>query len=136
MVGAACQNRSSTLGQSQAEILFQVSILYRPQLIAFRNTSLPIVPRNSLLKLDPTATEDIQRAADSQINLAIAQLLHQFQVLQVASTTCVCHGNGADGSQELHELGVDAGLFAFDVGGVDQEFCAMWLEEGDVFLLS
>jgi hypothetical protein len=54
--------------------------------------------------------------------------------LQVASATCICDGNGANGRQELHELGVDTRLFAFDVRGVDQELCAVWLEECDVFL--
>jgi hypothetical protein len=56
--------------------------------------------------------------------------------LQVASTACVCDGNGANRRQELHELSVDARLFAFDVRGVDKELCAVRLEEGDVFLSS
>jgi hypothetical protein len=53
----------------------------------------------------------------------------------VAATTRVRNRNSADGRQELDELGVDAGLLAFDVRGVDQEFGAVWLEEGDVFLV-
>lgn len=51
----------------------------------------------------------------------------------MASTTSICDGNGANGRQELHELSVDTGLFAFDVRGVDQELCAVRLEQGDVF---
>ena len=95
---------------------------------------LPVIPSNGFLELDAAATEDVQRAANGQVNLATAQLLHQLQVLQVASAACVCDGNGADGGQELHELGVDTGLLAFDVRGVDQEFRAVRLEESDVFL--
>jgi hypothetical protein len=95
--------------------------------------SLP-VPRNSLLKLDATATKDVQRAANSQINLATAQLLHQLQILQVASATCICNWNGADRRQKLHKLGVDTSLFTFDVGGVDQKLRAVRLKECDVFL--
>jgi hypothetical protein len=53
----------------------------------------------------------------------------------VASTASVRDRDGADGRQEFHELGVDTGLLAFDVRGVDQEFGAVWLEESDVFLV-
>ena len=104
-------------------------VLYR-----LHNALLLIVPRNSLLKFDAAATKDVQRTADSQINLATAQLLDQFQVLQVASTACICNRNGTDGRQELNKLGVDTSLFALDVGSVNQELCAVRLEEGDVFL--
>jgi hypothetical protein len=52
--------------------------LYAPKSIAPRNISLPIVPRNSFFKLDAAATEDVQRAANGQIDLATAQFLHQF----------------------------------------------------------
>lgn len=53
----------------------------------------------------------------------------------MAATTRVRDRDGADRRQELDELGVDAGLLAFDVRSVDQEFGAVWLEEGDVFLV-
>ena len=53
--------------------------------------------------------------------------------MQIASAACVGDGNGADGGQELNQLGVDTSLLAFDVRGVDQEFCAVRLEESDVF---
>jgi len=101
--------------------------------VACCNTLLPIIPRNSFFELDAAATEDVKRTADGQVDLATAQLLHQFQVLQIASTACIRDWNGTDGRQELYKLGVDAGLFAFDVRGVDQKLCAVRLEECDVF---
>lgn len=58
---------------------------------------LLLVPSNRLLKLNATAAKDIQSAANGQVNLATAERLHQFQVLQVASTTGVGDGNGTDG---------------------------------------
>jgi hypothetical protein len=96
-------------------------------------TSLLPIPLHRLLKLNPTASKDIQRTANRQINLATAQRLDQFQILQVASTARIRDGNRADGRQQLDELSVNTGLLAFDVRGVDQEFGAVRLEEGDVF---
>ena len=124
-----------TLWITNRSFLF-INVLYTSWIISLRNILLPVIPRNSFLKLDATATEDVECAANRQVNLAAAQFLHQLQVLQVASAACVCDRDGADGGQELHELGVDTGLFAFDVGSVDQELCAVGLEESDVFLSS
>lgn len=97
---------------------------------------LLLVPSNRLLKLNATAAKDIQSAANGQVNLATAERLHQFQVLQVASTTGVGDGNGTDGRQELHKLGVNTGLLAFDIGCMDQELCAVRLKKSNVFLSS
>lgn len=94
------------------------------------------IPSNSLLKLDAASTEDVQSATNCQINFATAQLLHKLQVLKVTAAASICNRNSADGRKKLYELDVNAGLLALYVCGVNEEFCAIRLEECDVFCWS
>jgi len=63
---------SESLGSTIREVTRSV---FHPE------ATLPLIPRNSLLKLDRAASKDIQRATNSQINTTTTQLLHQLQVL-------------------------------------------------------
>jgi hypothetical protein len=97
---------------------------------------LPLIPSNSLLKLDRTAAKDVQRTANSQVHPTATQLLDQLQVLQMPPTARVSDGNSADGRQEFDKLGVNTSLLAFDIGSVDEELCTVRFEKSDVFFSS
>jgi hypothetical protein len=94
---------------------------------------LPLIPSNSLLKLDRTAAKDVQRTANSQVDPAATQLLDQLQVLQMPSTARVGDRDSADGRQEFDKLGVNTSLLAFDISSMDEELSAVRFEECDVF---
>ena len=94
---------------------------------------LPLIPSNSLLKLDRTAAKDVQRTANSQVDPAATQLLDQLQVLQMPSTARVGDRDSADGRQEFDKLGVNTSLLAFDISSMDEELSAVRIEECDVF---
>lgn len=79
------------------------------------------IPRNTLVQRDALAPKDIQRATNGHVDSPAAELLHQLQVGEVARATGVGDGDGVDAAQRCDEGGVDAGLEAFGVGGVDQE---------------
>ena len=104
-----------------------------PHTATWNTHLLPLVPSNSLLKLDRAATKDIQCTANSQVHSTATQLLHQFQVLQVPSTARVSDRDSTDGRQEFDKLGVDTSLLAFDIRGVNEEFRTVRFEECDVF---
>lgn len=89
---------------------------------------LLLVPPDAIFKLHPRASEDVQRAANRKIDLAIAQLLHQLEVLERSAATRVRHGDTAPLGELAHELVVDSTLEAFHVGCVDEELCAVRLE--------
>lgn len=94
---------------------------------------LPLIPRNSLLKLNGAATKDIQCTTNSQVNPTAAQLLHQLQVLQMPTTARVSDRDSADGRQEFDKLSVDTSLLAFNISSMDEEFRAVWFEESNIF---
>lgn len=105
------------------DFLTTVEIFFMHTLVTSSKSPLSLsVPRNNLVKLDTAAAEDVQRAANGQVDFAAAQLLHKLQICQVTSTAGVGDRNAADGREKLDKLRVDACLLALDVGGVDEEF--------------
>ena len=82
---------------------------------------LSTVPFYALGKRDAFAAKTVQRAANSQINLALAQLLDQLQVVEVSPAAGVGDRDAAPLGQALHQLLVDALLEPLVVGGVDEE---------------
>lgn len=94
---------------------------------------LPLIPRNSLLKLNRISSEDIQRTANSQIHPAATQLLHQLQVLQMPTAARVSDRDSANGRQEFDKLSVDTSLLSFNISSMDEEFGAVRFKKRDVF---
>lgn len=82
---------------------------------------LRFIPLNTLLQLDPVAAETVQRATNRQVHLALAQLLHHLQILQVPAAASVRHGQTAPLGQSLHQLLVDALLQTLVVCCVNEE---------------
>lgn len=93
----------------------------------------PSVPLAGLLELNPTPPKNVQCTSNRQVHFPATQPFDQLQVFQTPSTSGVRYGDGADGGQVRDESLVDTGLLAFDICGVDEEFCAVRFEECDVF---
>jgi len=93
------------------------------------------IPLDAVLELDARTTKDIQCAANGKIHLALAQLLHQFQIFNRAASTGVRDGYAAPFRQLGNEFVVYTALQAFDVGGVDEELAAVGFEEGYRFYI-
>ena len=83
------------------------------------------VPFNTLGQGDTTSPKTIQRAADSQVHLAAAELLDLLQVFQIPSSAGVGHWDAAPLRQLCNQLLVDAPLQALVVGCVDEELGAV-----------
>ena len=91
------------------------------------------VPLHALVKLDATPSKHVQRTADSKVDFASTQLLHQIQILQVAAPASIRDRDGTPFGQLAHQRVVDALLQTLVVRGVDQELGAVWFEELDRF---
>lgn len=89
---------------------------------------LLLVPLDALLQLDAVAPETVQRAADGQVHLAVADPLDRLEIVEVPAPAGVRDGDGGPRGQLRHELLVDALLQAFVVGGVDEELGAVRLQ--------
>lgn len=95
-----------------------------------------LVPLAALVKLDPVTAKYIQRTSNGQIYFSATQTLDQFQVLQIATASCIGDGNIRPSREFADQLLVNALLKTFVVRCVDQEFGAVGLEEGDGFCMS
>ena len=84
-----------------------------------------IVPLAALFESDTFATEDIESTADREINFAVAQPLHQLQVMDISSTTRISDRDCTDLGQMANEFLVNTCLQAFGVCCVDEEFAAV-----------
>ncbi len=89
---------------------------------------LLLIPFNTLGQCDTTAAKTIQRAANGQVHLATAELLHLLQIFQVPSSAGIGYWDAAPLCQLLDQLLVDAPLQALVVGGVDEELGAVWFQ--------
>ena len=94
---------------------------------------LLLVPCYTLGQRDAAASEAVQGAANGQIHLATAQLLHFFQVLQAPPPAGVGDWDAAPLCQLLDQLLVDTPLQALVVGRVDEELGAVRLQALDGF---
>jgi len=72
----------------------------------------------------PAASENIEGAADGEIDLAAADLLDGLEVGQRAGAARVRDGKRATPGEETDQPGVDAPAKALDIDGVDEEFGA------------
>lgn len=111
---------------SSLDLIFPFDIFY---LDAPKTLLLLRIPRNAVFELHRTSTENIQCTSNGQINLTIAKLLDRVQVLQAPAAPSIRHWDAAPRGQFLHELVVDTLLEALVIGGVDEEFGAVRLEE-------
>lgn len=89
---------------------------------------LSAVPLNTLLEPDPRSTKAIQGASDSEVDLALAELVHFFKVLEVAPAAGISDGYAAPLGQLGDELLVHASLETLVVGRMDQKLGAVRLE--------
>ena len=67
------------------------------------------------------ATKDVERAADSQIDTALTEILDSIQIVEGANAACVGHGNWRVRTQQFNQIGLNALHLAFDVNAMDQE---------------
>ena len=89
---------------------------------------MSLIPCAALFKPHALTTKYVERAPNCQVDPAIAQLLHQFQVLEVAAATSVCGRDSADICQMSYELLVYACLQSLGICCMNQELAAVRLE--------
>lgn len=82
---------------------------------------LLFVPLYTLVEGDSRSAKHVEGTSYSEINATVAQLLHMVQVLEVTSTTSICHWYTAPLSQLFNQLFVNSFLKTFVVGCMDQE---------------
>jgi len=70
-------------------------------------------------------TKDIQRRADGEVDLAMAQSRDELEIRERARAAGVGDGERRPFPEGGDQIGLDAGLLAFDVDGVDEELVAM-----------
>ena len=90
---------------------------------------LHLIPRYTILKLDALPAKDIQRTPNCEVHFTLAQLLHQLQISDAAASARIGYWDRTPFSKLGDEGVVDAGLEAFDVGGVDQKLGTVGFEE-------
>ena len=90
-----------------------------------------LVPLNTLVKSHPRTPKDIQSAPNRQVHLPLATGVDFLQVLQAARTARICDGDSAPLRELAHELLVHALLQSLYVGGMDEEFRAVGLQQRD-----
>lgn len=90
---------------------------------------LPI-PSHTLLKWQ-CSPKAIQSAPNRKIDLAITQALDELKIGDATPPAGVSDGDGAPLSESAHEIGVNAALQSFVIGGVDEEFRGVWFEGFD-----
>src|SRR5262245_5214349 len=84
------------------------------------------IKRHTLLIPRAFPAEDVQRAADRDIDPAFADLLHAMQVMHAARAACIRHRFFAPQAEAAHERLVDPLALALHVNGVDENLVAMW----------
>ena len=89
---------------------------------------LASIPRNTLFEGNSTAAENIESASNREVNTGTTQSLDMVQILKIPSSSSVCDGDAAPLCQFLHKLLVDSLLKTFVVGGVNEEFRAVFFE--------
>jgi hypothetical protein len=87
-----------------------------------------VVPLAALFKCDPFPTKDIKSTADSEINFAIAQLLHQLKILDASSTTRISNWDPTDLGQVAHKFLVNPCLQTFGICCMDEKLAAVWFQ--------
>lgn len=100
-------------------------ILIKPPILLH---NLQTIPRHTIHELRSTPPKDIQRGANRQVDFPVAGLADELEVFDCAGAAGVGYGDGAVGGEEADEVEVYAGLEAFVVGGVDEEFGGEGLE--------
>jgi len=90
---------------------------------------LHFIPRYAILKLDALPSKDVKCTPNCQIHLTLTQLLHQLQISDAAAPPRVGYWDRAPFGEFGDKGVVDAGLEAFDVGGVDQKLGTVGFEE-------
>ena len=68
------------------------------------------------------ASEDIEGAADGEVETAVAEIADEVEILHVPNAAGVGHGNPLPAAEKLDEAGLDTFALALDVGGVDEKF--------------
>jgi hypothetical protein len=118
---------------------FLVYLLYRCNRCDILEVSSPdpllmsLVPLNALVKRHSGATEDIQSTTNSQVDFALAIIVHLLQILEMARTAGIGNGDGAPLGQPRHQFLINTLLKAFYVGSVNQEFGTVGFQKGDGF---
>ena len=69
-----------------------------------------IIPSTALLKCDTLASKDIKCTTNRKIDPTSTQPVHEFQILDVSSATCIRDRKRADLREIADELFVNAGL--------------------------
>lgn len=86
-----------------------------------------LVPGYTIIKFGTTATEDVERAADRQVDLTVTHVSHEVKILHCARAAGVCDRYAAPFRQPPHQLDVDALLETFVVGSMNEELGAVRL---------
>lgn len=94
--------------------------------------NLASVPLATLVESDALASKDVQGAPYGEIDFAIAEALHELQILNIPATTGVRDRDRADFRQKCDQSLIDAGLQTFGIGSMDQKFTTVRLERGNV----
>lgn len=92
-----------------------------------------LVPLDTLVESHPRTPKNVQSATDRQVHLSLATGVDFLEVLQTARTARIGDGDSAPLGELAHKLLVHTLLQSFHVGGVDEEFGAVGLEQRDGF---
>src|SRR5271154_3817049 len=93
---------------------------------------LGAVPGHAVLVAHPAAAEDVERAAEGEVEAPAAQAVDQQQVVDVLAAAGIGAGQRRPAPERLHQLLIDAAAQALDVGGMDEQLAAMGGERGEV----
>lgn len=74
------------------------------------SSALLRIPSYAIFKGDKSTSENIERAPNGKVDLAIAQQFHLFQITNTFTAPCVGYGNSASSREFLNEFFVHSVL--------------------------
>lgn len=86
------------------------------------SAAMNAVPNDAILECGTAASENVESAANCQINLPLTAPVYEIEILDCSGTTSVGDRDAAPLGQFSDEVFVDTLLKALVVGGVDEEF--------------
>ena len=89
------------------------------------------IPPHHFVQSDSLPAKDVERAADGEIDRAVAQSVDKLEVGETATAAGVRDGKRAPRRESANKVVIDALLQALVVGGVNEELGAERLEQGD-----
>lgn len=83
---------------------------------------LVLIPFDTVIELDTSPSEAVERTSNCKVHLSIAQSFHQPEVFEASTTSGICDRDGTPLRQSAHQLFINTLLQPLVIRCMDEEF--------------